>query len=97
MPNDLHLIFTPADVTLERAMQFVKGGFSYRAKKQLGMQAEIWERGMWITVFVMQTITQSMPHIFVRIQSRQGSWNVPRIIRTLPQMCGLSSTHARRG
>ena len=45
MPNHLHLIFTPAEVTLERAMQFVKGGFSYRAKRELGVQAEIWERG----------------------------------------------------
>jgi putative transposase len=44
MPNHLHLIFTPADITLERAMQFVKGGFSYRAKKELGIQSEIWER-----------------------------------------------------
>jgi REP-associated tyrosine transposase len=35
MPNHLHLIFTPADITLERAMQFVKGGFSYRAKKEV--------------------------------------------------------------
>jgi putative transposase len=26
-------------------MQFIKGGFSYRAKKELGMGMEIWERG----------------------------------------------------
>jgi|SRR5437868_3502827 putative transposase len=45
MPDHIHLMFTPCGVTLERAMQFVKGGFSYRVKKELGMNAEIWERG----------------------------------------------------
>src|SRR5438067_2241257 len=28
MPNHLHLMFTPCGITLERVMQFVKGGFS---------------------------------------------------------------------
>lgn len=26
-------------------MQFIKGGFSYRARKELGVNLEIWERG----------------------------------------------------
>jgi putative transposase len=26
-------------------MQLIKGGFSYRVKKKLGLTAEIWERG----------------------------------------------------
>jgi|SRR5579859_2074588 len=42
MPNHLHLILTP-EVPLERAMQLVKGGFSYRAKKLLGIGHEIWQ------------------------------------------------------
>ena len=45
MPDHIHLILTPTDGTLERAMQFVKGGFSYRVKKELGLSTEIWERG----------------------------------------------------
>ena len=45
MPNHFHLLFTPSGVTLERAIQFIKGGFSYRAKKELGIGMEIWERG----------------------------------------------------
>ena len=42
MPNHFHLLFTPSGVTLERAMQFIKGGFSYRAKRELGVGLEIW-------------------------------------------------------
>jgi putative transposase len=46
MPNQLHFLFTTGTgVTLERAVQFVKGGFSHRAGKRLEMHGEIWQRG----------------------------------------------------
>ena len=46
MRNHFHAILTPApEIPLERAMQFLKGGFSYRAKKELGMKFEIWQKG----------------------------------------------------
>jgi len=44
MPDHFHLLISPC-VALERAIQFVKGGFSFRAKKELGSNAEIWQRG----------------------------------------------------
>jgi putative transposase len=42
MPNHFHLLITPT-LTLERAMQVIKGGFSYRARKELGFAGEIWQ------------------------------------------------------
>ena len=46
MPNHFHLLITPAaDVSLEKALQFIKGGFSYRARKELGFNSEIWQAG----------------------------------------------------
>ena len=36
MPDHFHVIITPADISLERAVQFVKGGFSFRAGRELG-------------------------------------------------------------
>jgi putative transposase len=46
MPNHLHILMTvPGAMPLEKAMQFIKGGFSFRAKKELGFQGEIWQRG----------------------------------------------------
>ncbi len=42
MPDHFHLLITPV-VTLERAMQFIKGGFSFRAKRELGFMHEIWQ------------------------------------------------------
>jgi putative transposase len=44
MPNHYHLLITPADeVPLEKAVQFIKGGFSFRVKRELGMQFLIWQ------------------------------------------------------
>jgi REP-associated tyrosine transposase len=45
MPDHFHLLFTPCEITLERAVQFVKGGFSYRVKKELELNLEVWGRG----------------------------------------------------
>jgi putative transposase len=46
MPNHMHLLMTlPNDVSVEKAMQLVKGGFSYRLKRELGFQGEVWQRG----------------------------------------------------
>src|SRR5947199_9885039 len=34
MPDHLHLLLTPeADISLKRALQLIKGGFSYRLRK----------------------------------------------------------------
>jgi len=44
MPEHFHILITPS-ITLERGVQFVKGGFSYRVKKELGSPMEIWQTG----------------------------------------------------
>ena len=44
MPDHIHIILSPI-TSLEKAVQFIKGGFSYRAKKELGSNMEIWQRG----------------------------------------------------
>lgn len=46
MRNHFHALFTlDADTTIERAVQKIKGGFSYRARKELGIKGVIWQRG----------------------------------------------------
>jgi putative transposase len=44
MPDHFHLLITPREA-LERAVQNVKGGFSFRVKKEPGSNAEISQRG----------------------------------------------------
>ena len=44
MPNHFHLLITPApDVPLEKALRFIKGGFSFRARKELHSTLSIWQ------------------------------------------------------
>ncbi len=44
MPNHIHVLITPT-TSLEKAVQFIKGSLSYRAKKELGSNMEIWQKG----------------------------------------------------
>jgi len=46
MPNHVHILLTlPGEMSLEKAMQLIKGNFSFRANKELGFRGEIWQRG----------------------------------------------------
>jgi putative transposase len=46
MPDHVHMLVTVGpEMTIEQAMQFIKGGFSYRLKKETGYSGEIWQRG----------------------------------------------------
>jgi REP-associated tyrosine transposase len=44
MPDHFHLLITPK-LSLERAVQFIKGGFSYKARKELQSNLEVWQQG----------------------------------------------------
>ena len=44
MPDHLHLIITPSE-SVEKSVQLVKGGFSFRVKKELEWNGEIWQPG----------------------------------------------------
>ncbi|PYY13870.1 MAG: hypothetical protein DMG60_21095 [Acidobacteria bacterium] len=45
MPEHFHLLITPQGITIERALQLVKGGYSFRVKKELRRNFDIWQRG----------------------------------------------------
>ena len=46
MPDHVHLLLTVAtEMSIEKAMQLIKGGFSFRAKKELGFPGEVWQGG----------------------------------------------------
>lgn len=44
MPDHFHGLLTPSEiVSLEKALQFIKGGLSFRAKRELNYSFAIWE------------------------------------------------------
>lgn len=46
MPEHFHVILTPAgDLTLERAVQFIKGGSARKIGEQRGLRFPVWQKG----------------------------------------------------
>jgi putative transposase len=46
MPNHFHRLLTPI-VTLKKSIQLIKGGFSFRLKKELDYAGEVWESSFY--------------------------------------------------
>lgn len=80
MPNHLHLLITvTVDISIERAVQFVKGGFAFRAGRELGLGAPIWQRGF----------------SEVRVSDSQMAAQISRYIRDNPVAAGLVAEAAQ--
>jgi putative transposase len=48
MPDHFHLLMTvECGMTIEKAVQFIKGGFAFRAGKEFGMKAPFWQKGFF--------------------------------------------------
>jgi putative transposase len=46
MPDHVHLLLTVEDsMTIEKAMQLIKGRYSHRLSKEFGYLGEVWQRG----------------------------------------------------
>jgi putative transposase len=46
MPDHMHLLITPDPLLpLEKCVQLIKGGFSYRVKKELELRGDVWAAG----------------------------------------------------
>jgi putative transposase len=46
MPEHIHLLLTPAlDITIERAIQLIKGAYSHELGTIISRNSEIWQRG----------------------------------------------------
>jgi putative transposase len=46
MPDHVHLLMEVAnDMTIEKAMQFIKGRFSHKLSHDFGFKGEVWQRG----------------------------------------------------
>jgi putative transposase len=46
MPDHVHLLITVgAEMTVEKAVQLIKGGFAFRAGRELGFRVPVWQKG----------------------------------------------------
>jgi putative transposase len=81
MTNHLHLLLTPNNETsLERAMQFIKGGSSHEIHKQRGHKMQIWQAGFHESTirddqdFVSRRQYIRMNPVEARLVSRPEDW-----------------------
>ena len=48
MPDHFHVLLTiDAGMTIERVVQLIKGGFAFRAGKEIGMRSPVWQKGFY--------------------------------------------------
>ena len=67
MPEHVHLMLTPAvDITLERAMQFIKGGYSHLWVSTSIGTGRFGKEDSRITAFVTRRILKGTGIIFIR-------------------------------
>jgi len=46
MPDHFHVLITIGpEISIERAVQFIKGGFAFRAGRELTFRSPVWQRG----------------------------------------------------
>ena len=46
MPDHFHSLITVGpELSIERAVQFIKGGFAFRATRAFGFKAPVWQKG----------------------------------------------------
>jgi putative transposase len=77
MPNHIHVLLTVGkEVSIEKAAQLIKGNFSYRTKRELGWQREIWQPGF----------------SEVRITDRESFLAYKRYIQENPVKAGLAKS-----
>jgi|SRR5437667_6181428 len=98
MPDHFHVLITVGqEISIERAVQFIKGGFSFRAGKELEFRPPVWERGFPKCGFIPQTPSRVFANILRRIRSSDGWLGVQWSTIILPPMPDLNSTRSRRG
>jgi putative transposase len=77
MPDHVHVLLTLGEgITLERAVTFVKGTFSFRMKRELGYLLDIWSEGYYDE----------------RMRSAEQCARVIEYIEQNPVVAGLSRT-----
>jgi len=69
MPEHVHLLLTPApDITIERAIQLIKGGYSHELGDIIGRKREVCSEDSQITGFGMKWILCTIEITFIEIR-----------------------------
>ena len=93
MPNHFHLLLTPsAEIPLEKALQFIKGGFSYRAKREIHFAFEIWQAS-FVNHRIRDADDYKHHHTYIGLERETGA--VCLILRRPWDGIGCPATRAK--
>jgi putative transposase len=77
MPEHFHVLITVGvEMTVEKAAQLIKGGFAFRAGRELGFSAPVWQKGF----------------SEVRVNEPEAFWGIREYIHTNPLNRFLATT-----
>jgi REP-associated tyrosine transposase len=86
MPDHFHALITPApDVSLEKALQFIKGGFSFRLKSKL----DVWMRSYNESQIMSEEKFVNSVRYIEQNPVRRGLVGSPNDYRFSSASCGL--------
>ena len=78
MLDHCHVLITvDAGMTIERAAQFIKGGFSFRAARYFGWKGEVWQRGFSEVRVLDENPIAGTAHISGRTRCVHIGWRNP--------------------
>jgi putative transposase len=78
MPDHIHLLLSPS-AALEKAIQLIKGGFSFRAKRELNWPGDIWQVGF--TDHRIRDIEDLYIHLQYLVKNKQSGRSEGKAIR----------------
>jgi putative transposase len=85
MPDHFHALITPApDVSLEKAMQFIKGGFSFRLRSKL----DVWMRSFNESQIQSEDKYANCVRYIEENPVRRGLASTPEKYRFTSSVCG---------
>jgi putative transposase len=103
MPDHIHLLLSP-QVPLEKAVQLIKGGFSFRAKRELQWNGDIWQVGF--TDHRIRDIEDLGIHLQYLMKNKQSgrsegkairATDTPLVLHPFPQWLKPQSSAALNG
>jgi REP element-mobilizing transposase RayT len=89
MPNHFHLLLTPGpDIPLEKALQFIKGGFSFRARREFQFPFENMARKFCQSSYSRRRGLQASSKLHL---AESGQCGPERKTRTVCVVIGISA------
>ncbi|MBI3477075.1 MAG: transposase [Acidobacteria bacterium] len=87
MPDHFHMLLTVgSEISIEKAVQFIKGRFAFRAGKELGVKAPFWQKGFSEVRIVDESA-------FAQVQEYIRNNPVKRRLVLTPDQYAFSSAH----